>query len=166
MDDADAELQDRIDRRSAKIIIRAARRLRGIHFYDYEADTEIKRRILIWMTEILQGVYFWRLEACYEHYSCKTYFMIVLWYSISLSIFLELQLSPTFFKSREKKLMNLAIHLVGALFFSKGCLAGRRWFAAKGWNDVVTLKIWGTTKDHRVGKSFCESYESETCWTS
>jgi hypothetical protein len=30
MDDADAELQDRIDKRSAGIILRAARRLRGI----------------------------------------------------------------------------------------------------------------------------------------
>jgi hypothetical protein len=30
MDDADAELQDRIDKRSAAIILRAARRLRGM----------------------------------------------------------------------------------------------------------------------------------------
>ncbi len=30
MDDADVELQERIDARSAKIILRAARRLRGL----------------------------------------------------------------------------------------------------------------------------------------
>ena len=29
VDDADAELQDRIDKRSAKIILRAAKRVRG-----------------------------------------------------------------------------------------------------------------------------------------
>jgi hypothetical protein len=34
MDDGDAELQERIDKRSARIIIRAARRLRGFYSAD------------------------------------------------------------------------------------------------------------------------------------
>jgi hypothetical protein len=36
MDDADVELQERIDARSAKIILKAARRLRGIISFSWE----------------------------------------------------------------------------------------------------------------------------------
>jgi hypothetical protein len=51
VDDADAELQDRIDKRSAKIILRAAKRLRGALPLIVVTDLQIRRRILRSMIE-------------------------------------------------------------------------------------------------------------------
>jgi len=52
IDDADADLQDRIDKRSAKIILRAAKRLRGVHsrFLRF-THLQIRKENLRWTIE-------------------------------------------------------------------------------------------------------------------